>query len=257
MLFGSLRFAPSRTATIRPIPTKPTKPPTTPDQAIAALKRLASKSYRAGLARYAIPSDRAFGVPVGKIQTLAKSLKKSGTPESNHIHCEKLWASGWYEARMLACFLDDPALVTATQMDHWCRDFDSWAICDTACFHLFDKVPPALAFRKIKQWAGRKKEFEKRTAFALLASLALHLKPRQAEFTAFLESLKLIEAAADDNRNFVKKGVSWALRGVGRRAPNLLVVSDKLAQRLAASAVPSARWIGKDALKDFAKLPKR
>jgi 3-methyladenine DNA glycosylase AlkD len=234
-----------------PIPDDLSK--TSCDAAIALLEKLASKSYRAGMTRYAIPSDRAFGVPVGKIQTLAKSFKKSGTPDSNHTLCDHLWQSGWYEARMLACFLDDPTLVTPAQMDRWMKDFDSWAICDTACFHLFDKVAPSLALRKIHQWSRLRGEFQKRTAFALLASLALHLKPKDSENDAFLDTLPLIEKAAADERNFVKKGVSWALRAIGRRNSELRKPTLALAKRLAASDNAAQRWIGKDALKDLVR----
>ena len=98
-------------------------------------------------------------------------------------------------------------------MDRWCRDFDNWAICDTVCFHLFDRTPHAWA--KVTEWCDRPDEFVKRAAFALLASLALHDKPAADE--PFLEGLPLIERAATDERNFVKKGVNWALRRIGRR----------------------------------------
>ena len=93
-------------------------------------------------------------------------------------------------------------------MDRWCRDFDNWGICDTACFVLFDRTPHAWA--KVTEWSGRRREFEKRAAFALLACLALHDKA--AADGPFLEGLRLIEQAAADDRNFVKKGVSWAIR---------------------------------------------
>ena len=92
----------------------------------------------------------------------------------NHDLAAELWDTGWYEARMLAAFVDEPARVTPAQMDRWCRDFDNWGICDTVCFHLFDRTPHAWA--KVAQWRGRRDEFVKRAAFALLASLAL---PRQ------------------------------------------------------------------------------
>ena len=128
---------------------------------VAELRDMSSKKYRDGLARYAIPSEKAFGVPVGAIQKLGKRLGR------NHELAEALWQTGWYEARMLATFVDEPERVTPAQMDRWCRDFDSWAICDTACFHLFDRTPHA--FRKVAQWAKRREEFVKRSAFALLA----------------------------------------------------------------------------------------
>jgi len=193
------------------------------------------------MARYAIPSDKAFGVPVGTMRAFAKTLGR------DHALAEALWKAGWYETRMMAAFVDDPARVTPAQMDRWCRDFDSWALCDTVCFHLFDRTPHA--FAKVAAWSGRAQEFVKRGAFALLASLATHDKKSPDE--PFVRCLPLIERGAADERNFVKKGVSWALRGVGRRSPVLYTASRELAERLAASDHAGARWVGKDALRDL------
>jgi 3-methyladenine DNA glycosylase AlkD len=133
-------------------------------------------------------------------------------------------------------------------MDSWARDFDNWAICDNCCFHLFDRTPHA--WRKVDVWSDRKQEFVKRAAFATLAALALHDKKAPDE--PFLESLPLIERAASDDRNFVKKGVSWALRSVGRRNLALNEASVELAARLLKSSEPAARWIGRDAHKELA-----
>jgi 3-methyladenine DNA glycosylase AlkD len=91
----------------------------------------------------------------------------------------------------------------------------------------------------------------KRAAFALLAGVALHDK--NAPDKPFLTSLRLIERAATDERNFVKKGVSWALRSIGHRNAALHGASVKTATRLAESADATARWIGKDALKDLTR----
>lgn len=219
--------------------TTPT-PPSAP-AVIAELRRLSSKSVRDGMSRYAIPSDKAFGVSVGKLRQFAKRLGK------NHELALHLWQSGWYEGRMLATFVDDPDLVTAAQMDKWARDFDSWAICDTACFSLFARTPHA--WKKVTQWAKRDDEFIKRAAYALLASLCLHDK--EATDVSFKRGLVLIEKAAKDDRNFVKKGVNWALRCIGKRNASLNAAAIKTARRLAASEHPATRWVGKDALRDL------
>ena len=100
-------------------------------------------------------------------------------------------------------------------------------------------------------WAAKKDEFVKRSAFALLASLALH--DRAAKDAAFVRALPLCEKAATDDRNFVRKGVSWALRSIGRRNAALRARTLALSTRLAASDDASARWIGKDTLKDLAR----
>jgi 3-methyladenine DNA glycosylase AlkD len=141
--------------------------------------------------------------------------------------------------------MDEPSRVTPAQMDRWCRDFDSWAIGDTVCFHLFDKTPHA--FRKVVEWSASREEFVKRAAFALLASVALHDK--EAEDERFARCLPLVEAAAADERNFVKKGVSWALRSIARRSPGLRAAARAVARRLSTSRNPAARWVGKDALR--------
>jgi 3-methyladenine DNA glycosylase AlkD len=134
---------------------KKAEPASIDDQAkavLAKLKRLSSKSTRDGMARYGLPSDNAFGVPVGTMQRLAKDLGR------NHQLAEALWSTGIYEARMVASFIDEPARVTPTQMDRWCGDFDNWGIVDTVCFKLFDQTP--YAWKKVGQWCKRREEFK-------------------------------------------------------------------------------------------------
>lgn len=207
------------------------------------LERRGSRRNRVGMARYGIVASRVFGVSVGDLQRLARRLGR------DHHLAHALWQSGWYEARMLAAFVDEPARVTAAQMDRWARDFDNWAICDTVCLHLFDRTPRA--WRQVGVWSRRRDEFVRRAAFALLAGLALH--DRTTGDAPFRRSLALIERAAVDERNFVKKGVSWALRAVGGRDRALHTAAVRVARRLARSSAPAARWVGTDALRDLTR----
>jgi 3-methyladenine DNA glycosylase AlkD len=209
--------------------------------ALAWLERNSNQHERDNLVRFGITAPKAFGVSMANIQVLAKQLGR------NHALAIALWDTGWYEARLLTSFVDDPAQVSAAQMDRWCRAFDNWGICDTVCFKLFDQTPHAWA--KVKQWSGKDDEFVKRAAFALLASLAGHDK--HATNAQFEAGLRLIEPAADDERNFVKKGVSWALRRVGRRNAALNTSAVAVARRLSTSESAAARWIGRGALKEL------
>ena len=210
---------------------------------LAELKRLSSARIREEMApRYGIvTSYETFGVRMRNMLQVARGLGR------DHALALALWETGNYEALMVAGFIADPERITPALMDRWCRDFDNWATCDTLCFKLFDRVP--CAFGMVAKWAARRDEFQKRAAFALIACLAGHDK--RAGNDAFLEFLPLIEAAATDERNFVKKGVSWALRGVGGRNAELKTAAIALAKRLAGSASASARWVGKDALKQL------
>ena len=93
---------------------------------------MSTQRDRANLARFGITATKAFGVSMANIQVLAKRLGR------NHELAAALWDTGWYEARLLTAFVDDPTRVTAAQMDRWCRAFDNWGICDTLCFKLFE-----------------------------------------------------------------------------------------------------------------------
>jgi len=215
------------------------------DRVAAVLRKLERNGSRRTrdemLTRYGITAPKAFGVPVGVIKAMGKKL---GT---DHALALALWDTGWYEARLLTAFVDDPAKVTAAQMDRWARDFDNWGVCDTLCFSLFDRTPHA--WRKVEQWVKKDAEFVRRAGYALLACLALHDKA--ATDVQFLKSLDLIESGANDDRNFVKKGVSWALRLVGRRNRSLNAAAVELCERLVESPAPAARWNGKQALREL------
>jgi len=213
--------------------------------ALAALEALSSKRDLENLPRFGITASNALGVSMAKIQKLAKSTGR------NHELACALWDTDCYEARLLTAYVAEPARLTSAQMDRWCKDFDNWAVCDTLCFHLFDRVPHA--WTKIHKWSGQRPEFVKRSAFALMASIAGHDK--HASDDVFFEGLTLIERAANDERNFVKKAVSWALRRIGRRNQALHRACVELSARLAASSDATERWVGRDAYRELTSAP--
>lgn len=220
-------------------------------EVLSRLEALATPKIREEMAtRYGISTaDRVLGIAVGTLQKVAKEIGK------DHALALDLWKTGCYEARMLASFVDEADKVTSAQMDAWCKAFDNWGICDTVCFKLFDQTP--YAFAKIHKWCRLKGEFQRRAGFALLASVALHQK--EASEDELAKCLPLIESAATDERNFVKKGVNWALRALGYvRSLSIRQAAFELAKKLAASKDATSRWVGKDALKSLDKaLTKR
>ncbi|UCI05700.1 DNA alkylation repair protein [Mesorhizobium sp. B1-1-8] len=210
------------------------------DDIVVHLRSIGTEQNRAGMARFGINIATALGVGNSELRPLARKLKK------NHERALLLWDSGIREARLMAAFTGEPKKIDADMCRRWAADFDSWEIVDTVA-DLF----AATAFWRdlVEEFAADEREFVRRTAFAMLAWGAVHLK-NEPDAT-FLAYLPLIEKHAGDPRNFVKKAVNWALRQIGKRSVALHAPALALAERLAASSDKTARWIGKDAVKEL------
>ncbi len=205
------------------------------------LKSRANPKNVEGMARFGIDSKNALGVSVVDMRKMAKKI---GT---DHKLAGRLWASGIHEARILAGMVDDPSKVTELQMDLWAADFDSWDICDQCCSNLFDKT--TYAYEKAFQWSKDEREFVKRAGYTMMAVLSVHDKA--AGDKSFIKFLNRIEQGANDERNFVKKSVNWALRQIGKRNKVLNRLAIKTAEEIKHRGSPSARWIASDALREL------
>jgi 3-methyladenine DNA glycosylase AlkD len=167
----------------------------------------------------------------------------------SHELAAELWASGDHAARCLATMVEEPARVTRQQADRWARDLNSWGICDACTHNVFRYTP--FAFEKAGQWAQAKPEFVRRAGFALMAGLAISAKDAPDE--RFEALFPLMVEAATDERHFVKKGVNWALRQIGKRNRTLLAKAIHVAERIQRIDSPAARWIASDALRELRK----
>ncbi|MEQ1921227.1 MAG: DNA alkylation repair protein [Pyrinomonadaceae bacterium] len=217
----------------------------TVDEIIDELRQLGDPALIAGMERFAIKTPKSFGIRTPEVKAFAREVKKLVT--DRHATAMHLWESGIYDARAVAFLIDDPKKVTTRQMDEWCADFDNWATVDGACGYLFCRTP--YAYDKAFEWAERKPEFEKRAGFSMMAYLAVHDKKAPNEkLTAFLP---VIERHSDDERNFVKKAVNWALRQIGKRNFALNALAIESAERIKATGTKAGRWIAADALREL------
>jgi 3-methyladenine DNA glycosylase AlkD len=212
------------------------------EEVMTLLAARANEANRAGMARFGINTADAFGISIVELHKIARPLR------GDHDLALALWFTGNHEARLLAGLIDDAKRVTEEQLELWVAGFDSWDVCDQVCSNLFDRTP--WAYAKAVEWSAREEEFVRRAGFVLMACLAVHDK--EAPDEAFLRFLPIIAAAADDERNFVKKAVNWALRQIGKRNMALNAAAIAAAERLrAAAGSRSARWIAADALREL------
>lgn len=214
------------------------------DLALQRLRAAARPEALEAMARFGLTGDGRLGLAVPTLRALAREFKR------DHELALALWDTGIPDAQILAGMVADPARLTVEQMDHWVAGMRAWDVCDQACTNAFVKSP--LAWGLIPRWAAREAEFEKRAGFALLAVAAVHQMTRAD--ADFLACLPLVEAAAEDERNFVKKAVSWALRQIGKRSQALREPALTVAERLCERKEKSARWIGGDARRELGRV---
>ena len=211
------------------------------EEIMRQLRAQANPAAVAGMAGFGINPTNTYGVSIPALRGMARQIGR------DHQLALRLWASSIHEARILASLVDDPEAVTDEQMEAWVVDFDSWDVCDQCCNNLFAKT--RLAHNKAAAWSGRSEEFVRRAGFVLMACLAVHDK--QADDATFLEFLSIIQATADDERNFVRKAINWALRQIGKRNLALNQAAVSVAEQLRAVPSKAARWIAADALREL------
>jgi 3-methyladenine DNA glycosylase AlkD len=217
-------------------------PEMTAEELVSHLRSLGSAVNREGQRRFGItPQTEQLGIPIPALRKLARAHRR------DHRLAAQLWKSAIHEARILAAFVDDPALVTRAQMNRWTAAFDSWDICDQVCGNLFDRTPFAL--EAARDWVKDEREFVRRAGFALMATAAVHRKDLPDK--VFADFLPVIRAGSTDERNFVRKAVNWTLRQIGKRSPGLRTKTIAEARRIVKIDSRAARWIARDALREL------
>jgi 3-methyladenine DNA glycosylase AlkD len=214
----------------------------TSNELIDQLQTMADPETLATQSRFGIQGSKRLGISLYDLRRLAKGIR-------SHELALELWQSGIHEARMLAAMVDEPEKVNLDQLEVWVKDFDSWDICDVVTDELFIHTPEML--KVIPLFAVREEEYIKRAAFTMIAALVVHRKDIPDD--VIRQYFALIEAAADDDRNFVKKAVNWALRNIAKWKPSLRSEAIACANRLLDNESKSAKWIARDAIREFTK----
>ena len=211
------------------------------DEVMKQLQERSRPDQLTGMKRYGMNVDKRLGVAVPEMRAIAKKTTK------DHHLALALWKTGIPDAMITASMVDIPAEVTEEQMEDWVKDFNSWDVCDQVCMNLFKKMP--FAEKKIKEWSKREEEFVKRAAFSLIACIAVYDKEKSDN--EFIKFFPLIKRGSTDERNYVKKAVSWALRNIGKRNSNLNQAAIQTANEIRYFDSKTARWIASNAIKEL------
>lgn len=215
-------------------------PASSADDIVAHLQSLRNDANIAGMARYGIDTTTALGITTPQMKDIVRKVKR------NHERALRLWATGLRDPRMAAILTADPQQLTKEEARAWAGEFNSWEVVDTAA----DLFTQTSYWRDlVEDFAQDEREFVRRTAFAMIAGATVHNK--QEPDAILLSYLPLIERYSQDPRNFVRKAVNWALRNIGKRNRTCHAPALALARKLAESTDQTARWIGKDAVREL------
>ncbi len=212
-------------------------------------KNQGDASCREGMERFAIKADVVYGTGLPFIRGLAaRARREAKSPGERNALAKKLWKHGAHETKLLAALVAEPS-IGWNVADDWLGGCQNWAEVDQLCMNLLWKMDGAES--KALEYSRADDEWRKRAGFVIMAVLAMR---RKAGLDSRLSDgfLAAIEEQSHDDRNFVRKAVNWALRHIGKlvdesRYKQAVALSKKLAD----STDKSARWIGKDALREL------
>ena len=208
---------------------------------IKSIRKYSSLEGKKSQAYFGITDVHNYGLNHLQMKAIAKEIGR------NHPLALKLWKTGIHEARHIAIIIADKKQVSEKLMEEWVKDFNSWDIVDDCCGRLFSKTP--FAYTKAMEWTKRKNEFEKRAGFTLMAMLAVHDKV--ASDKLFESFFPYIPRESNDERNFVKKAVNWAIRQIGKRNKRLCKKAIALSELIKKKDDKSSRWISTNALREL------
>ncbi len=194
-----------------------------------------------GMKRVGIEFDKSFGVKLPEIRKLGKEIGKDSEL------AKELWEKKFRETMILASIIYNPEDADETLLERWVLDFDNWEICDQTIMNLFEKT--RFAYDKALEWTKRDEEFVKRAGFVLMARLAV--SDKKADDERFISFFPYLKEHSIDERNNVKKAISWAIRQIGKRNRNLHPKAIKLAEEVGELSSKAAKWIAADVLREL------
>ncbi|MBQ6630437.1 MAG: DNA alkylation repair protein [Methanobrevibacter sp.] len=208
------------------------------NQIIHEFEELSDVDFAQNMKKFGINYVKSYGLRLPQIRKIAKQCGK------NHDLALELWNHGYHETYLLATLVENPEEVDSIQLDEWVNSFYSWDLVDQACINLLRFIPEAID--NIFIWSNSEEEFVKRTAFSLIAVLAVHNK--DANFDEYFE---IIKEGSKDNRNFVKKSVNWALRQIGKSSAENNRKALELSYEILEIDNNASKWVARGAIKEL------
>jgi 3-methyladenine DNA glycosylase AlkD len=186
------------------------------------MKACGTEQNRKTWRRHGIQGEM-FGVSFANLYKFQKQIKV------DHELAERLWATGNYDAQVLATLVADPNAMTDKQFEEWAKGLNSHGI---AVMYGKLLIRSPLARKKADKWHKSKEELIASLGWILISGLALGDNELPDEY--FDTHLKHIESGIHKQKNLVRYEMNGALITIGLRN-----------ERLEKKAMEVAKKIGK------------
>ncbi len=150
--------------------------------------------------------DNLYGVSYASFGKLQKKIKV------NQPLAEQLWATGNYDARILATMIADPQAISEELLEAWVHDLYNYSLAD-ALSSLVSRT--AYAQPKMEQWTQSSEEWVGRTGWLGLANLAMQNQDLPDGY--FEPYLDLIRQEIHTRKNYIRHSMNTALIAIGAR----------------------------------------
>lgn len=199
------------------------------DDLIFELKNMADPRALANWQRLNMQSkDEYLGTGMTRLKERAKKIK------NDHELAMQCWRSNIHDAKMMACFIDEPKKISSDEADEVINIVDVWGLGDQYIKNQLLKT--TFAVNKAEQWANNPGEFIRRAGYQLVQLLAKN--GDQLPDSWFENYLRHIENLQNEP-NWVKEMMAYALISIGLRNANLHQHAMKIAKQVGVIEVDS------------------
>ena len=179
-------------------------------EVVTQLEALGTERTRSTYLRHGAPPP-LLGVTFGDLRPIARRLGR------DHALARSLWASGVYEARLLACMVADPGEATEAELDDWLDAIDDHTLVDVFVAELAARVPGRR--ERAERWIGSPRDRTAQAGWDLMNAVAVSDEEVPDEY--FAAQLELIARRMSGYGNWTRRSASNAITGIGLRNDSL------------------------------------
>ncbi len=201
----------------------------------AKVKHLMNAEVADAMRREGIIYKVNYGVSIPELKALAKPYL------GDHELALELFREEIRECKLLATMIDDPELITGEQLDEWANDFTNPEIVEQVCGNLFWRTGYALS-RSI-EWCLDDDELFQKAGLLIIARKA---SDPNVGVNLLQPYIGVIENMADTMTDTILSSMSFALREIAKRSPELCGMVLSVAQRMTQLDNELAAWLGNE-----------